>query len=136
MTDLKIIETGSGGDLQIRANDIAIINGYENLPYLGIFGFTQRPEGWWANSIIYTDEPRISLGETALKENTLSSNGRLNIQKAIEQDIQRVTASIPNTTYSVNVILAGHNRIDIEIEINGTVFSANWNPETQQLIII
>ena len=38
MADLLIIETDNGGDLVLRNNDLVSIEGFENMPYLGMFG--------------------------------------------------------------------------------------------------
>jgi hypothetical protein len=38
MTDILIFETGNGGDMMLRNNDIVTVEGYENQPYLAMFG--------------------------------------------------------------------------------------------------
>jgi hypothetical protein len=38
MFDLAIIETGDGGDYQLKGNDLAVVNGSENMPYIAMFG--------------------------------------------------------------------------------------------------
>ena len=38
MADLKLIETGSGGDIVFNGIDVEVIDGFENMPYLGIYG--------------------------------------------------------------------------------------------------
>ncbi|MBL4810412.1 MAG: hypothetical protein JKY43_10205, partial [Phycisphaerales bacterium] len=38
MGDLRIIENGDGGDAVLNGNDLEIINGFQNMPYLGMFG--------------------------------------------------------------------------------------------------
>ena len=57
--DLKLIETGNGGDLVKNSKDLEVIFGFQNMPYLALFGGnpgfstpTQRPENsqafdWW-----------------------------------------------------------------------------------------
>ena len=38
MSDLQIIENGDGGDAVLNGNDLSIIDGFQNMPYLGMFG--------------------------------------------------------------------------------------------------
>lgn len=38
MSDLKLKETGSGGDLIFNGNDLEVVEGFQNMPYLGIYG--------------------------------------------------------------------------------------------------
>ena len=36
--DLKLIETGSGGDIVFNGSDIEVVSGFQNMPYLGMYG--------------------------------------------------------------------------------------------------
>jgi hypothetical protein len=36
--DLRLVETGNGGDLIRTINDLNVINGLSNYPYLAMFG--------------------------------------------------------------------------------------------------
>jgi len=36
--DLEIVETLNGGDLLIKNNDLSMIEGLQNMPYIGMFG--------------------------------------------------------------------------------------------------
>ena len=38
MSDLKLKETGSGGDLIFNGNDLEVVEGFQNMPYLGMYG--------------------------------------------------------------------------------------------------
>lgn len=125
MTDVLLIQTGNeGGDLRINANDIEVINGYENLPFLAMFS---GDGNWWANTLLLQGNNFVSETETALKTNVLNSAGRVNIERAIINDLAFL-ADITGTTYSVVVTIAGQNRLSIIITINGNNFYYNWNP--------
>ena len=63
MFDLAVIENGNGGDIQVFGNDLAIVNGIENMPYLGMFGgnleqstvdneVTEFSLDWWGNDLL------------------------------------------------------------------------------------
>ena len=37
MADLKMVETGDGGDFVLVGADLQLIDGFQNMPYLGCF---------------------------------------------------------------------------------------------------
>lgn len=99
MVDLELKETGNGGDLVINGNDFNIINSFENMPYIAMFGGnveqvtpTQRLENeqafdFWGNTII---EPALrynSTTEKKMQQVALNSAGRLLVEQAIKDDI-------------------------------------------------
>ena len=81
--DLKLIETGNGGDIVKGAKDFEIIRGFQNMPYLALFGGNPgfstpivRPENqqafdFWGNSLLMGENPGIQFN--SLTENTLNS---------------------------------------------------------------
>jgi hypothetical protein len=123
ISDILIYETGQGGDLLLRANDLVTITGYENTPYLAMFGGAD----WSGNDI--SDTPFSSKTETVLRNATLTSAGRIDIENAIKADLSFLD-EIPGTTWSQQVTVAGVNRVDIVININGVPFNYSWNPDT------
>ena len=122
MTDLLLIETGSGGDLVLRGNDLASINGLENSPYLALFGGSD----WWGNYL--TKNPFIAKTEELLKITPLTSSGRSKIEAAINQDLSYLN-DIKGTSWKVSTAITNTNRLDISIVINGQQFSLQWNPD-------
>lgn len=99
--DLEVINTGNGGDLFKVGNDLAIVESFENMPYLALFGgnrqstpsvreTTQQAFDWWGNSL-FPNEPSIqinSLTETTILSTPLTSAGRLVIENAISADLE------------------------------------------------
>ena len=70
--DVKLIESGNGGDLVLTDNDLAVVGGVENMPYLSMFGGAN----YWANQLLLSDPTARtfdSLTEPALINNPLSS---------------------------------------------------------------
>ncbi len=125
MTDLLLIETGSGGDLVLAGSDLVGISGLENQPYLAQFSGDGNN---WINALLISD-PVIQFSSTteqALKDNPLSSAGRVNIQNAMLADLQYLTAD--GTTVSVTATITKPNRLDVAININGKLFYYQWNP--------
>jgi len=101
--DLHISETGNGGDLQMKGNDICVIFGLENMPYLGIFGGNiegsttgpkvenQQSNDWWGNNLLMPNNPSIQFNSTAekmLQEVALNSSGRVKIEQALKKDLE------------------------------------------------
>lgn len=124
-----MIENGSGGDLVLLGNDLAMINGLQNMPYLGMFGgnpdqITTGPKiadqqafDWWGNQLLYPNLPAIqfnSLLEKKLQQVALSSQGRLQIEQTIKKDLAFMTNFAGVT---VDVSIAAPERIDINIKI-------------------
>lgn len=122
ITDVLIYETGNGGDLILRGNDLATITGYENSPYLALFGGVD----WWANYL--TDNKFECKTEQVLSEVALTSSGRKKIEEAVLSDLSYLN-DIEGTEYSVSVTLGGVNRVSIEITINGVLFIMKWSPD-------
>lgn len=127
MTDLLLRETGTGGDLLLRGKDLVQVQGYENTLYLAMFGGDQ----YWGN-YLNPAKPYNCQTERALRENVLNSSGRLAIENAIKTDLAFL-GEIPGTTYTVSVVLAGKDRVDINIEVNGQTFYYSFNPDTLYL---
>jgi hypothetical protein len=121
--DLKIIETGGGGDLVLQGNDLARVLGEENGPYLAMFSSGDH----WAS---YMD-PELAYGgktEAALKSNPLTSAGRIAVLAAVNEDLAYLNAT-PGTKWTANVSINGVNRWLIEVVINGELFSYSFNPD-------
>lgn len=127
MADLKMIETGNGGDLVLNGNDLQVIEGWQNMPYLGMFGgnveaSTTGPKisneealDWWANNLLMQNEQEIQLNSTlekALNTIPLTSSGRNQIRQAVIFDLGFMTQF---GTLTTNVYLTGVDRVRIDI---------------------
>jgi hypothetical protein len=127
MTDLLIYETGAGGDLKLRGNDFATVNGYENAPYMSMFG----GNGYWGN-YMFPNNPFNSQTEPVLQNTPLTSAGRVAIEQAMANDL-KFLENIPGTTVVVNTVIKGPQRLDATININGKDFYLQWNPDQMYL---
>lgn len=100
--DLVLHETGNGGDLQLKGNDLDTSNSIFNLIYMGLFGGnpkavttgdeleTEQRLDWWGNNLLSQDQPEIqqnSTFEQTLIEVALNSSGRLRIEEAAKNDL-------------------------------------------------
>lgn len=124
MTDLLIYETGGGGDLLIEGNDLAQVTGYENAPYLSMFGGND----WWGNYMLAPQNQFASQTEQVMNTTPLSSAGRLKIENAIKADLSFLN-NIEGTVWSISTNIPAPNRFELLITINGTTFFYLWNPD-------
>lgn len=126
--DIELRETSNGGDIVKNLKDLSIIFGFENMPYLAMFGGNveastplQRAEGeqafdWWGNSLFPNDASvQInSLTERTLNTVALNSQGRTLIQRAVEKDLEFMR---PFADVTVDVSIERLNRVTIRINI-------------------
>lgn len=133
--DLAIVESdGNGGDLQMVGNDLAVVYGIENMPYLGMFGGNveqvtkNKPTeieslDWWGNNLLFPNDQAVqmnSITEKALNTIPLTSAGRVLIENAIKKDLEFLS---PVAIVEVSVTITATDRINIKIRIKQNVGS-------------
>lgn len=124
--DLEVIESNNGGELVKNSADLSVIEGFQNMPYLALFGGnpgfptpTDRPEGeqafdWWGNTFLEEDQQFNSLTEYVLNNVSLTSSGRIEIEEAVKKDL----AFMENfADVTIEVIITGVDRCRIEITL-------------------
>jgi len=126
--DLQLIETGNGGDLQKKGNDLAVLYGWENMPYLALFGHrggvtkssyavNEFRSDYWGNFLFHPQEPEAqfnSLTEDALHTIPLTSSGRLLIEDAIKSDL-RFMQPFSEITVATEIISTNNLKITIRV---------------------
>lgn len=128
--DLKIIETGNGGDLVKKTKDLEVVNGFQNMPYLAMFGgnpgfstpISRNPNAqsfdWWGNSLLMNNNKSIqfnSLTEQTLMEVALNSSGAAIIEQAIKDDLSFMD-EFANVDVSATIV--SDDKIAIGIVLN------------------
>lgn len=127
--DVEVIETGNGGDLNKKGNDLSVVFGFENMPYLALFGgnkeavtkpriASEQAFDYWANSLLMPNDPSIqfnSLTEKTLETVALNSAGRLLIEDAIKKDLEFMSP-FAEITVSTTIISTDHLRIGIGLK--------------------
>lgn len=128
--DILIYEAGSGGELSVQNNDIALIEQLYNQVYLAWFGGNieastlgnETPDeirnDWWGNSLLFPNDPGSQFNsqtEKALRDNALNSSGRINIQRSAEADLQYLK-SIADVT--VNVVILSTNKVQLSATLS------------------
>ena len=128
MSDLKLKETGSGGDLIFNGNDLEVVEGFQNMPYLGIYGGNleqntkeflpdeQRFDCWF-NNLLLLKNSNIQFNsdfERLIGNIALTSSTRIDIEETIKSDLQFM-----NDFASVDVFasIIANDRLKIEIKI-------------------
>lgn len=130
MADLAIYETGSGGDLSLKGNDLAIAEGLLNMPYLGWFGGNpaasttgnelpnEQRFDWWGNALLFPNDREVQLNsllENALNTNAFDSNGLRIIEEAAKEDLKFLTNF---ADIEVEVFIATVDKIEISLKVN------------------
>jgi len=128
IVDLKLTETYDGGDCVLKGNDLEMISGLQNMPYIGLFGgnveqlttgpkTTEETFDFWGNFLFHPTEQPIwfnSKTEKLLKEVSLTSSGRIQIQEQVKSDIDFMSTF---AQVSVQVSLIGVDKIKIYIQL-------------------
>jgi len=129
MADIALIEVGEGGDLILSGNKLEAATGFENVPYLSMFGGVE----WWGNEFLPEAQQFKSQTEAALTKYSLNSNGRVEIEKAINADLAIISENVPGTTIVATASIVSNDRLSIEVTINGRTFNYYWNPSERFL---
>lgn len=128
--DVKVIETGNGGDLTKNGNDLAMVFSFENMVYLALFGgnkeavtpqkriSSEQAFDYWANSLLFPEDTALqfnSITEKTLETTALTSVGRLTIEDAVKADLEFMAAF---AEVSVSSQIVSSDRIDISVKVN------------------
>ena len=152
MADLRLIETNDGGDLVVLGSDLEVINGFENMIYLGLFGGnieestrkynpTEQRFDYWANDLFAQNDSSIQFNsntERLLNNISISSSSRLLIESTVKDDLAFMTDF---GTLIVNVSLTSINRIEISISfqelnsVSSNDFTYIWDSTKNELIV-
>ncbi|NCX55599.1 MAG: hypothetical protein EBW87_00150 [Burkholderiaceae bacterium] len=140
--DLKIIETGSGGDVVLKESrcDLVTIDGLQNMAYLAMFGgntesntpnnrlSNEQAYDWWGNSALMFNEPGQQFNsetERVLNNTALTSAGREAIFQAVRSDLlfmkQFCRVAIAVSILTVDTVVLG-----IRIQEPGTVTQKDY----------
>lgn len=150
--DIDIIEGGSGGDITVVNGDIGLTDYLYNQVYLALFGgnveavtLGNEPDGatredYWQNDLLYFNQPALQFNSTtelALRQNALSSSGRVAIQRAVETDLVFLQAIADIT---VNVVILSTNKVQIGVTLQqpanniDTTIKFIWDNARNELI--
>jgi len=119
-------ETGSGGTILIKENDIQNDFGIFTPVYEALFSTVSE---YWANSVF--NIKINSETENALTKNSLDLKGIENIKRAIEQDLSNLSFA----EFTVTVVLVNSDKLKITIEaLNNSTLQIIWDFTKGQII--
>jgi len=128
--DLSIYETGSGGDTQLKGNDLVTTDSFFNMVYLGLFGGNpgfptignelknEQRFDWWGNSLLMANNQVIQFNselEHTLNTTAINSNGRLLIENAAKKDLAFFSTF---AKVDVNVTIISTDKVSIFVELS------------------
>lgn len=149
--DIQIRETGNGGDAIKNLKDLSVIFGFENVPYLAMFGgnlkqstptkrdVSQLAYDWWGNDLLMPNDTLIQFNsetERALDQIPLTSSGRVLIENAVKADLS-VMESYCKVT--VDTQITSDDRIEIGVtlkrpdNLTSTSFVYIWDSTIKEL---
>jgi len=148
--DVLLIEDGNGGDLILNGNDIKLTNGFQNMPYLALFGgnvgfptVEQTAQGqnfdFWGNYFLNPDNKAIwcnSLTEQLLTVTALSPLTRIQIEENVKKDLEFM-GKFAEISVSVSLVLVDRIRISITIlepdNVTSNEFVYIWDATESEL---
>lgn len=125
--DVKVFETGNGGEISKKSKDISVVLGWQNMPYLAMFGgnvqqstpkkrFTnEQAFDWWGNSLLFPNDESVqfnSLTERRLGDTPLTSAGRITLENAVKKDLAFMS---PFAKVDVSVSIIATDQVMISI---------------------
>jgi hypothetical protein len=150
--DILLYEAGGGGDISVQNGDIALAEILYQQAYLCLFGGnvaastrgdelpTEIRQDWWGNNLLFANNKAAqfnSATERALRTNALNSTGRVNIQRAVEKDLQYFKGQ---ADVAVTVAITGVDKLRIGIRLTqptnqqGTSLQLLWDNGRMELI--
>lgn len=141
--DLLLYESGDGGQISIKNNDLQLNEVLYNQFYLALFGgnYEKSTTGneiageirsdYWANSLIFPTEPNKqynSTTERVLNEVVLNSEGRLKIEQSVNNDLNYLKNVV---NFKVSVSFEGSNIVIINVK-----FSEKTNQQQKELQLV
>lgn len=149
--DLKVVETGNGGDIVKMDKDVVVIEGFENHPYLAMFGgnveqstpdirnATDQAFDFWGNNLLMPGDKSLqfnSMTERVLMNTPLTSAGRVIIQQAVENDLEFMkdfaTIKVVVQIVRVDTVIIGV-KIDQPDNLQSSAFVFIWDATRQEL---
>jgi hypothetical protein len=127
--DVELIEANNGGDLVKKPKDLSVIFGFQNMPYLGLFGGNKEAStplkrleneqafDWWGNNLCFPNDSSVQLNsitEKTLETVALNSFGLKIIQKAVLKDLEFMK---PFASVTASVSMISLDSIEISITL-------------------
>lgn len=124
-----VFESGNGGEIAIISNDLALGPSLLQQGYVCLFGGNveadtlgnevagQIRQDYWANALLFAGKPAKQFNsqtERALRNNPLTSTGRINIQRAAEADLSGLSGI---ATVTADVTILSTDKVQIKLTL-------------------
>jgi hypothetical protein len=150
ITDILISERFDGGDYTLLNNDLKIIEGFQNMPYIALFGgnveqdtiserSSEQEFDFWGNRLFYPSNQSFwinSVTERTLNGIALNTSSRIEIEQQVKSDLEFMQQF---STIEVVVSLVAVDRVKIYIKIirpelnEESEFRYIWDATKQEL---
>lgn len=150
MADLKLTAYNDGTDLELLGVDLVGIDGFQNMPLLGMYGgnieestkafnLAELRSDWWGNEMLDFENPAVQMNsklERTLRNTALNSAGRIEIEETVKKDLDFMTTF---GDLDVVVSIVDVDRISIYIKITepnneeSNEFTYIWNATELEL---
>jgi len=150
--DLEVVETGNGGDLVKNTKDLSVINGFQNMIYLGLFGgnveastslvrvANEQAFDWWGNNLFFPNDASVQMNsetERTLNNVALNSSGCVLIERAVDKDLEFMN-DFADVTREVTILSTDKVKIEIKAvrldNLQERVFIFIWDATDKELI--
>lgn len=141
--DIQLFENGSGGEMLILNNDLALNESLFQSIYIALFGGNREQNNvqnenldWWGNDLLFKNKSTkkfISETERTLQSTVLNSKGRQVIISAVEKDLQFLNGV---AIFEVNVSIISYDSVKISIFLTDAnqELEMIWSNAKNQLI--
>lgn len=145
MTDVLLLNTNDGGEMEIKNGVVTMSDGLENVVHLSLFGGNEddsgseaaKPKQWWANFGELDPARHLRSAFQFLVRSIPCTSGNLRlVQEAAESDLAWMLESIA-TSVSVLCSIPALNTLKTEVNlvVNGTLypftFTTAWGARAQ-----
>ena len=122
----EFYETGYGGSIVIKENDIQLDNGIFTQIYLALFSSVSE---FWGNNLFNININ--SATEKALTQNSLDITGKENIKRAVESDL----SNLKFADFTVILTEINNDKLEIKIEAkDNKTLQIIWDITKSQVI--
>lgn len=83
--DILIYESGDGGEMKLKNDDLETVSSITNSFYLALF--SSKTSDWWGNAELLTDNPFSSTFEKTLDSVSLNSSGLKQLEQSALEDL-------------------------------------------------
>ena len=83
--DILIYESGDGGEMKLKNDDLETVSSITNSFYLALF--SSKTSDWWGNAELLADNPFSSTFEKTLDSVSLNSSGLKQLEQSALEDL-------------------------------------------------